>query len=290
MTDHEHLISTFRAALAAQGLSAATCAAYVTDLAALSAWRPHQNWADWNADDLRAYWADPCWATRSPRSQARALSALRRAWRCWVQRGLVAQDITRQQPMPARGRPLPKTLSETEVQALLAAPRLDTPVGLRDRAMLELIYACGLRVSELVSLPWAAVDLQAGVLRVRGKGRKERLLPLGEHAVHWLQRYLQAVRGSHPDPALFLSQQGQAMTRENFWLRVQHYTRQAGITTAVSPHVLRHAFATHLLNHGADLRVIQLLLGHSDLSTTQIYTHVARHRLQALHAQHHPRG
>ena len=176
---------------------------------------------------------------------------------------------------------------------MLAAPDVATALGLRDKAMLELLYACGLRVSELTGLPLAALNLRGGFLRVMGKGRKERLVPLGETAADWLQRYLDDGRPALVKttvPALFLTQRGEAMTRENFWHLIKRYALLAEISSSVSPHTLRHAFATHLLNHGADLRVIQLLLGHSDLSTTQIYTHVARQRLQELHAQHHPRG
>ena len=189
---------------------------------------------------------------------------------------------------------LPKSLSEAEVEALLAAPEVETDLGLRDRAMLELLYACGLRVSELVGLPYAALDLGMGVVRVFGKGGKERLVPLGEEAGDWLRRYMDDARpallGRRVSDALFVTARAAAMTRQAFWYRIKHYAASAGIRTALSPHTLRHAFATHLLNHGADLRVVQMLLGHADITTTQIYTHVARERLKQLHAAHHPRG
>jgi integrase/recombinase XerD len=193
---------------------------------------------------------------------------------------------------PRIGRPLPDTLSEQEVDELLQAPDTADALGLRDRAMLELLYACGLRVSELVGLATDQVNLTQGVVRLMGKGGKERLVPLGEEAVDWLQRYLIESRPQLADAAhhLFVSRRGQGMTRQTFWHRLRQHAVKAGINKHLSPHTLRHAFATHLLNHGADLRVVQMLLGHSDLSTTQIYTHVARERLKDLHAQHHPRG
>jgi integrase/recombinase XerD len=196
---------------------------------------------------------------------------------------------------PKLGRSLPKALSESEVEALVRAPDVETPEGLRDRAMVELMYAAGLRVSELVDLPAAAVNLRQGVLRVRGKGNKERLVPMGEEAQHWLERYLAQARprlaGRAPQEALFLSPAAKPLTRQQFWGTVKKLAALAGIDPAkVSPHGLRHSFATHLLNHGADLRALQMLLGHSSLSTTQIYTLVAREGLKRLHAQHHPRG
>lgn len=207
---------------------------------------------------------------------------------------LISEDPTLQIELPQIGRPLPKSLSEADVEALLQAPDLDDPIGLRDRAMLEVLYACGLRVSELVGLTLEQVNLRQGVLRVFGKGSKERLVPLGEEAIAWIERYMREARplllGGKPSDVLFPSLRGEQMTRQTFWHRIKHQAQVAGISKALSPHTLRHAFATHLLNHGADLRVVQMLLGHSDLSTTQIYTHIARARLQELHAQHHPRG
>ncbi|MDP3814319.1 site-specific tyrosine recombinase XerD [Pseudomonas sp.] len=228
------------------------------------------------------------------RSTARLLSGLRGFYRFLLREGLIVGDPTLQVDLPQLGRPLPKSLSEADVEALLAAPELDDPIGLRDRAMLEVLYACGLRVSELIGLTLEQVNLRQGVLRVFGKGSKERLVPLGEEAIAWIERYSKEARslllGGKPSDVLFPSLRGEQMTRQTFWHRIKHQARVAGIAKSLSPHTLRHAFATHLLNHGADLRVVQMLLGHSDLSTTQIYTHVARARLQELHAQHHPRG
>jgi integrase/recombinase XerD len=231
----------------------------------------------------------------SPRSGARLLSSLRRFYAQALRLNRISADPLTLIESPRLGRPLPKALTEAEVEALLAAPALDTPLGLRDRAMLELMYGTGLRVSELVELPAGGVNLRQGVLRVLGKGSKERLLPMGEEAQHWLQRYLEEARpllarGRQP-LALFLSRLGEGMTRQMFWHSVKKLALCAGIPgERVSPHTLRHAFATHLLNHGADLRALQMLLGHSSLSTTQIYTFVAREGLKRLHSQHHPRG
>ena len=195
---------------------------------------------------------------------------------------------------PKAARSLPKSLSEAEVEALLAAPDVTNPTGLRDRAMLETLYASGLRVSELVGLAASQVSLEMGVVRVIGKGSKERITPLGEQAIDWIERYVASARGEilakRKSTALFVTARAQPMTRQGFWALVKRYARRAGISRAISPHTLRHAFATHLVNHGADLRVVQMLLGHADISTTQIYTHVARERLKALHARHHPRG
>jgi integrase/recombinase XerD len=206
----------------------------------------------------------------------------------------VAADPTLKLEPPKRAPRFPKSLSEEDVEALLAAPNGGAPVGLRDRAMLELLYATGLRVSELVGLKLHAVNLQAGVVRVLGKGAKERLVPLGEEAVHWIERYLAearpALKGKREPDALFITGRGAGMTRQAFWHLIRRYGARAIPGKRLSPHVLRHAFATHLINHGADLRVVQMLLGHADISTTQIYTHVARERLKQLHAKHHPRG
>lgn len=229
-----------------------------------------------------------------PRSTARLLSGLRGFYRYLLREKLIGVDPTLQIDMPQLGKPLPKSLSEADVEALLQAPDLSEPIGQRDRAMLEVLYACGLRVTELVSLTLDQVNLRQGVLRVMGKGSKERLVPMGEEAVVWVERYLRDGRNEllagRPSDVLFPSQRGEQMTRQTFWHRIKHQAQVAGIGKSLSPHTLRHAFATHLLNHGADLRVVQMLLGHSDLSTTQIYTHVARARLQELHARHHPRG
>lgn len=244
--------------------------------------------------DLLDYLAEQVRAGKRARTTARLLSSLRRFYRHALRQGKCERDpsLTIEAPKLARG--LPKTLSEAEVEALLGAPDVATALGLRDRAMLETLYATGLRVSELVRLTRVQVSLDAGVVRVLGKGAKERLVPLGEEAIAWLVRYMAEARpqllGGRSADALFVTRRAQAMTRQGFWHTIGRYARVAGIAQTVSPHVLRHAFATHLINHGADLRVVQLLLGHSDISTTQIYTHVARERLKQLHAQHHPRG
>jgi len=228
-------------------------------------------------------------------SQSRSLSTLRRFYRWQLARGRIAADPTLKLANPVRPSRLPKVLSESQVEALLAAPDTATPLGLRDRAMLETLYATGLRVSELVTLKLHEVGFNEGVLRVLGKGSKERLVPLGEEAIDWLGRFLaqgrrDILKGQQSD-ALFVTGRGGAMSRQMFWNLVKRYAGSSGINPAkLSPHILRHAFATHLLNHGADLRVVQLLLGHADISTTQIYTHVARARLKSLHAIHHPRG
>ena len=230
---------------------------------------------------------------KSPRSIARALSALRQFYRFLREQNLRSDDPVAQQKTPKLGRALPKDLSEADVEALLDAPDVETTLGLRDRCMLEVLYACGLRVTELLLLRLDRLNLTQGYVRIIGKGNKERMVPLGAHACDWLARYLvesrpKLLKGS--SDYVFVSQLGGIMSRQNFWYAIKRYALQAEIQSELSPHTLRHAFATHLLNHGADLRVVQMLLGHSDLSTTQIYTHVAQHRLQQLHAQHHPRA
>ena len=221
-------------------------------------------------------------------SMARLVSSLKRFYRYCVRERRIAADPTLKLDPPKRAPRFPSTLSEADVEALLAAPKVSTALGLRDRAMLETLYATGLRVSELVRLKTFEVNLDAGVLRVMGKGSKERLVPLGEEAVEWIARYLKERKAAAD--ALFLTARGAGMTRQAFWHLIRRYGARAIPGKKLSPHVLRHAFATHLINHGADLRVVQLLLGHADISTTQIYTHVARERLKALHARHHPRG
>jgi integrase/recombinase XerD len=228
------------------------------------------------------------------RSTARRVSALRRFYRFAAAEGLRRDDPTVDVASPRLPRSLPQSLTEAEVEALLAAPDTGTDGGLRDRAMLETLYASGLRVSELVGLKVQQVSLDMGVVRVLGKGAKERLTPLGEEAVDWIARYQREARpmilAARKSDALFVTARGGPMTRQAFWQLVKRHAARAGIRTALSPHTLRHAFATHLINHGADLRVVQMLLGHADISTTQIYTHVARERLKRLHARHHPRG
>lgn len=227
-------------------------------------------------------------------SAARRLASLKRFYQWCLRERLVALDPTLKLEAPRRAPRFPKSLSEADVEALLAAPDVQTALGLRDRAMLEVLYASGLRVSELVALRTFEANLDAGVLRILGKGAKERLVPLGEEAVHWVKQYLGEAREKllkkKTSDALFVTERGTAMTRQAFWHNLKRYGARAIPGRPLSPHVLRHAFATHLINHGADLRVVQLLLGHADISTTQIYTHVARERLKALHARHHPRG
>jgi integrase/recombinase XerD len=227
-------------------------------------------------------------------STARGLSSLRRLYRFLAREGRIALDPTLRIDTPKRAPRFPKSLSEADVEALLGAPDPETPLGLRDRAMLEVVYATGLRVSELVALKEVEVSLDMGVVRIFGKGNKERLVPLGEEAASWITRYDRESRpvllAGRPSSALFVTARGGAMTRQAFWHLIKRYGLKAIPGKALSPHVLRHAFATHLINHGADLRVVQLLLGHADISTTQIYTHVARERLKTLHQQHHPRG
>ncbi len=228
------------------------------------------------------------------RTAGRALSALRRFYRHALREGRIGQDPTLRIDSPNLPRSLPKTLSESDVEELLDAPDPQTDLGLRDRAMLEVLYASGLRVSELVALPISGIALDSGVVRVTGKGGRERLVPIGEAALDWLQRYLTksrpALLAGQPHGSLFITRRKQPMTRQAFWYLVKRYALKTGLQKTLSPHTLRHAFATHLVNHGADLRVVQLLLGHADISTTQIYTHVARERLRQLHEKHHPRG
>jgi integrase/recombinase XerD len=279
-----------------KGLSANTRAAYSSDLELFHGWL-HERDIELASAGHGLILDHLAWRLSSgyqARSTARLLSGLRGFYRFLLREGLVAHDPTLQIELPQLGRPLPKSLSEADVEALLAAPEVTEPLGLRDRAMLEVLYACGLRVTELISLTLEQVNLRQGVLKVFGKGSKERLVPLGEEAMHWIERYVREGRGfllgGKPSDVLFPSLRGEQMTRQTFWHRIKHHARVAGINKSLSPHTLRHAFATHLVNHGADLRVVQMLLGHSDLSTTQIYTHVARARLQELHAKHHPRG
>jgi integrase/recombinase XerD len=283
------------------GVARNTLAAYRSDLKlfARALAREDRDLVRADAADIQAYLAARHRRTGprqsfSARSQARLLSALRRYYRFLVRERLRADDPTALIEAPRLGRPLPKTLAAGDIDKLLAAPPTDDALGLRDRAMLELMYACGLRVTELVRLGAHQLNLTRGVVQVTGKGGRERLVPVGEEAQHWLERYVRQSRpelaGHRAVEALFLSRRGDGMTRQNFWHLIRRYARQAGITALLSPHTLRHAFATHLLEHGADLRAVQMLLGHRDLSTTQIYTHVTRARLKSLHEKHHPRG
>ena len=278
------------------GLSTATRQAYGRDLALLADWLDAEQGRcidEASHADLQAYISARHEGSK-PSSANRRLSVFKRYFRWALREGRLRQDPTLQLLASHRLQRSIKTLSQAQVEALLQAPDVDEPLGLRDRAMLELMYASGLRVSELVGLKTLHVGLKEAAMRVMGKGSKERLLPFGEEARDWLLRYLRDARpllaaGAQPE-ALFLNRYGEALSRQMFWRLVKKYALQAGIRQSISPHTLRHAFATHLLNHGADLRAVQLLLGHADLSTTQIYTHVARERLKALHAQHHPRG
>ncbi len=277
-----------------RGLSENTLSAYRSDLLAYARWLNHKGVRLVEAQDadLRDYLGS--FKQPAARTLARRLSSLRRFYIYFVREGLMQHDPSARVESPRIGRPLPKSLTESEVETLLNAPDINTSLGLRDRAMLEVLYATGLRVSELTGLTLTQINLRQGLVRVIGKGNKERLVPLGAESLDWVQRYLNEgrpdlVKHKTPD-ALFPNRRGDAMTRQAFWYLIKRHAQTAGISKSLSPHVLRHAFATHLLNHGADLRVVQMLLGHSDISTTQIYTHVARERLKSLHAQHHPRG
>jgi integrase/recombinase XerD len=279
------------------GLAKNTLEAYRRDLAQFAKWLKAQQGKqliEGDVGDIQAYLGHLFRKKTRATSAARLLSSLKRFYRYGLRQGRVKADPTLRIDSPKLPRGLPKSLTEEDVESLLAAPRRDTVLGLRDKAMLETLYASGLRVSELVALKLGQVSQDMGVVRVVGKGSKERLVPLGEEAIAWIRQYLkearpELLRGRAADD-LFVTARGAAMTRQMFWHLLRRYAAQAGLKKPISPHTLRHAFATHLLNHGADLRVVQLLLGHSDISTTQIYTHVARERLKQLHAKHHPRG
>lgn len=279
-----------------RGLSANTLAAYRADLLSLQRWLAKQGGSLQGATraDLLAFVAARAEQGARPRSTARQLSSFRCFFRQQLRDGAIKEDPTLDVSMPRTGRPLPKSLTEEEVERLLAAPDLSTPLGVRDRTMLEVLYATGLRVSELVSLKHAQLNLNQGVVRISGKGNRERLVPLGAESMRWIKEFMEGARaeilGAQVTDHLFPTRRGDRMTRQAFWHIIKRYARKAGIQKELSPHTLRHAFATHLLNHGADLRVVQMLLGHSDLSTTQIYTHVARERMKDLHGTHHPRG
>jgi integrase/recombinase XerD len=279
------------------GLSRNTLDSYRRDLLQLARWldaAQSKAILDAGAGDLQAYFAHRYRTKTRASSAARMLSSMKRFYRHALRERHIDVDPTLDIASPKLPRALPKTLTEQHVERLLGAPDVALPLGVRDRAMLETLYATGLRVSELVTLKTGQVSHDMGLVRVLGKGSKERLVPLGEEALHWVKRYVaegraQLLKGRLVDD-LFVTAHGAAMTRQAFWHLIKRYAAQAGVTSLVSPHTLRHAFATHLLNHGADLRVVQLLLGHSDVATTQIYTHVARERLKQLHAKHHPRG
>ena len=279
-----------------KGLSQNSLDSYRTDLTLFAQWLHEQNNDLLKVDSstLQRYLSHRLDKKIQSRSSARFLSCARGFYRHQLREGVILENPLALIESPKLPRSLPKSLSETDVENLLDAPVLDDPVGLRDRTMLEVLYACGLRVTELVTLTMSQVNLRQNVIRVIGKGSKERLVPMGEEAASWLERYFREARpfllNNLPDEVVFPSSRAQMMTRQTFWHRIKHWAKVAGIEKPLSPHTLRHAFATHLLNHGADLRVVQLLLGHSDLSTTQIYTHIARTRMKAQHAEHHPRG
>ena len=278
-----------------KGLSINTLSAYRQDLASFNKWLGKTSIKSATKADLLDYLSFRLKEGYSSRSTARALSSLRAFYNYLTNEYNLQENPTAKIDSPKLGHSLPKVLSEEEVELLIQTPDTTSPIGLRDRAMLELLYACGLRVSELISLDLLSLNTRQGIVRVMGKGEKERLVPLGEEALKWLNKYLEEGRDllckkDNRDSALFLSKRGKSMTRQTFWYRIKEYAIQSGVDKTLSPHTLRHAFATHLLNHGADLRTVQLLLGHTSLSTTQIYTEVARHRMKEIHTEHHPRG
>ncbi|MCL4132368.1 UNVERIFIED_CONTAM: hypothetical protein GTU68_053359 [Idotea baltica] len=279
-----------------KGLSEHTRNAYRSDLLQLDHWLCSLdiNFLDVKREHLLNYLAWRLERGYHARSTARFLSSIRSFYQFIVRESLINEDPTSLIEIPIMGRSLPKSLSEFDVESLLNAPSLENPLEVRDKVMLEVLYACGLRVSELISLTLGQLNLRQGALRIVGKGNKERIVPLGAEAIDWIDFYLQEVReklvAGKINEILFPSTRGGGMTRQAFWYRIKYYAQKAGLDETLSPHTLRHAFATHLLNHGADLRAVQMLLGHSDLSTTQIYTHIAKARLQTLHAAHHPRG
>jgi len=279
-----------------EGLAKNTLDSYRLDISQFATWleREHQGrLLQVDQAQIQRYLAHRTPITKA-RSVSRLIASLRRFYRYYLRENRISKDPSALIEAPKLPRSLPKSLNEEEVESLLAAPDIHQIIGVRDKAMLELLYASGLRVSELVGMKVMEVSLNEGVVRVTGKGSKTRLVPMGEVAVEWIQRYMQEARPQilqqRLSDALFVTQRGDAMTRQAFWYLIKRYALQAGIRKQLSPHVLRHAFATHLLNHGADLRVVQMLLGHADISTTQIYTHVARERLKQLHSVHHPRG
>lgn len=290
--EHLSFLQGFRDYLIAQTVSPHTRNAYLSDLVQCSQCNSNLM-PNWSSDDVADVLLALTKQGKSPRSIARSLSALRSFYKFLREQKLRSDNPVATHKTPKIGRSLPKDISEKEVEALIHAPDIETALGLRDRAMLEVLYACGLRVTELLNLRLELINLKQGYLRIVGKGNKERLVPLGQMACEWIEKYLNEARPSLYKSAtdyVFLTQHGGIMSRQNFWYAIKRYALQAGVQAELSPHTLRHAFATHLLNHGADLRVVQMLLGHSDLSTTQIYTHVAQVRMQQLHATHHPRA
>lgn len=291
----QQLIDTFLDALWAEsGLTENTLSSYASDLKMFASWLRHKSLLEAEESDIAEFLASRFKQGVSSRSTARLLSCLRRYYAYQMRERTIDIDPTALIESPHIGRTLPSALSESDIDLLLAAPEESDVVGFRDKTMLELLYATGLRVSELISLKFEQVNFRQGYVRITGKGNKERLVPVGEQALEWLEKYMSQIRQQllaerHSD-FLFVTKRGTGMTRQAFWYAIKRYGKKAGIKGHLSPHTLRHAFATHLLNHGADLRVVQLLLGHSDLSTTQIYTHIAQERLKNLHKKYHPRG
>ena len=278
-----------------KGLSQNTLNAYRQDLSNFSNWLNPVYLEKANKINLLDYLAYRLKQGYSSRSTARSLSSLRAFYAYLLSKSLIIENPTSKIQSPKLGHSLPKVLSEEDVEKLINAPNTKEPIGLRDRAMLELLYACGLRISELINLDVLNLNIRQGVAKVLGKGGKERLVPIGDQALDWISNYLtygreKLITDNKKSPYLFLSNRGTGMTRQAFWYRIKLYANKSGVDRSLSPHTLRHAFATHLLNHGADLRTVQLLLGHTSLSTTQIYTEVARHRMKELHREHHPRG
>jgi integrase/recombinase XerD len=294
MSSNSDYLETFLDSLyLEQGVSENTLSAYRSDLDKFCLFLKGENLLSVTGLDVESYLAHRVDLGLKPRSTARSISALKRFYQYFVREKLISDSPMLNIAQPKAGQSLPKTLSEAEVEALLNAPNTEEAMGLRDKAMLEVLYATGLRVSELVGLRMEQINLRQAVVFVKGKGNKERLVPLGEEAMYWLEQFLKSGRAQmikHATDFVFPSKRGVGMTRQTFWHRIKHYAILAAVESPISPHTMRHAFATHLLNHGADLRVVQMMLGHSDLSTTQIYTHVANERLKSVHAQHHPRA
>ncbi len=291
--EHLSCLQGFRDYLISQTVSPHTRNAYLSDLIQCSECIAQHDLSQWSSEDIADVLIALTKQSKSPRSIARCLSAMRSFYKFLREQKIRLDNPVATHKTPKLGRALPKDLSEQDVEALIQAPDIATALGLRDRAMLEVLYACGLRVTELLNLRTDLINLKQGYLRIVGKGNKERLVPLGEFACDWIEKYLNESRPAlykSSTDYLFLTQHGGIMSRQNFWYAIKRYALQANISAELSPHTLRHAFATHLLNHGADLRVVQMLLGHSDLSTTQIYTHVAQHRMQELHHKFHPRA
>jgi len=294
VNDNEEIDLFIDALWLESGLSKNTLSAYRSDLNRFVKFLEGKALLGVSQSDIQKFLALLLAQNTKSSSSARILSTLRRFYRYQIRQNQISSDPCAQVLSPKQGRPLPKTMSEQQVADLLNAPDTKSPLGLRDRAMLETLYATGLRVSELVELTLLEANLEMGLVRIIGKGNKERLVPLGEQAVLWLRNYLATGRpdllGRKSSDAMFVTARGGAMSRQAFWYLIKKHAQRAGINQDLSPHTLRHAFATHLINHGADLRSVQMLLGHADLSTTQIYTHIARERLQSMHEKHHPRG